>query len=134
MTRKHFVLAMASSPPVPLDEIYKDENHKRCFASLNMTMKILCTLPLVIASKAKQSTVLSVQDGWLPRSLCSLAMTRNSIQKIFIVMLSVSETSLSDSKLLWIPSSFHLYLRFYSWLFSSRGTGGLIAKQPPIPL
>ena len=24
MTRKHFVLAMAISPPVPLDEIYKD--------------------------------------------------------------------------------------------------------------
>ena len=51
MTRKHTVLAMASSPPVPLDEIYKDWNHKRCFASLNMTIKFLCTLPLVIASR-----------------------------------------------------------------------------------
>ena len=52
--RKHCVLAMASSPPVPLDEKSKVENRKkirkqaesknieskRCFASLNMTMDI----------------------------------------------------------------------------------------------
>ena len=63
-----------------------------------------------------------------------LAMTKNSACKNIHCHVERSETSLSDSKLLWIPSSFHLYLRFYALLFSSRGTGGLIAKQPPIPL
>ena len=29
-----------------------------------------------------------------------------------------------------IPSSYHLYLRFYALLFSSRGTGGLLACTP----
>ena len=31
MTRKHFVLAMASSPPVPLDERNKEWNRKEMF-------------------------------------------------------------------------------------------------------
>ena len=28
MTRKHFVLAMAISPPVPLEEKSKEQNHR----------------------------------------------------------------------------------------------------------
>ena len=51
MTRKHFVLAMASSPPVPLDEIYEEWNRKEMFRYAQHDK-----IPIVIASKAKQST------------------------------------------------------------------------------
>ena len=50
MIRKRFVLAMASSPPVPLDEIYKVWNRKEMFRFAQHDK-----IPIVIASKAKQS-------------------------------------------------------------------------------
>ena len=39
------------APLSPLTKYAKIGIAKRCFASLNMTMKILCTLPLVIARR-----------------------------------------------------------------------------------
>ena len=61
-----------------------------------------------------------------------LAMTMGSVHKNFIVMLSEAK-HLLDSTFL-DSACFRIFVRFYSLLFSSRGTGGLIAKQPPIPL
>ena len=63
-----------------------------------------------------------------------LAMTRGSVHKNFIVMLSVSETSLSDSKLLWIPSfsSLSMILRLSFFFKGDRGLNCEAAPYPPL--
>ena len=65
MTRKHFVLAMASSPPVPLEEKSHVQNHKetrkqdRIKGDMNPKEMFRFAqhdkIPSVIASEAKQS-------------------------------------------------------------------------------
>ena len=87
----------------------------------------------VIASehnvRAWQSTVREARIMGILCRLIASALPRNDNWNL--VMLSEAKHLLDFTFL--DSASYHLYLRFYSLLFSSRGTGGLLAKRPPYP-